>query len=95
MTTTLPSHGGGAQPISIDTSGHIAGGPAIRAYVFTTLLDALAAGYVCEGGPAMSVALVTEPQWKAEGDPAATVFYIAPAGMPVEGGYANPIVQVN
>jgi hypothetical protein len=64
------------------------------------LLDALAAGYVCEGGPAMSVALITATQiasgeWKAEGDPAATVFYIAPAGMPVEGGYANPIVQVN
>lgn len=100
MTTTLQSHGGGAQPASIDTSGKVAGGTALRVYGFDSADAARAAGYVCEGGPAMSVALITDAQlasgaWKAEGDPSATVIYTAPSGAPVEGGYAIPIYAVN
>lgn len=91
--TTLQAHGGGAQPISIDTSGKVAGGPALRAYVFANEAAALAAGYVCEGGPAMSVAIVSAG-WLTEADPSALPVYIAPANMPVEGGYANPMIQV-
>lgn len=100
MTTTLQSHGGGAQPASIDTSGKVTGGTALRVYGFDTPEAARAAGYVCEGGPAMSVALITDAQiasgaWKAEGDPSATIIYTAPSSMPVEGGYAVPIYAVN
>jgi hypothetical protein len=95
-----PAHGGGAQPISVDTSGKISGGPAMPAYVFASEAAAIAAGYVCEAGPAMSVALITAAQiasgeWKRDADPFAVVCYIAPVNMPVEGGYAVPIVQVN
>ena len=93
MTTTLQAHGGGAQPISVDTSGRVQGGPALRCYVFASEAAAVAAGYVCEGGPAMSVAIVGA-EWKTEGDPSALVVYTAPAGMPIEGGYAQPIIQV-
>lgn len=100
MTTTLQAHGGGAQPASIDTSGKVAGGAAQRVYGFDSVEAAQAAGYVCEGGPAMSVALITDAQiasgaWKAEGDPAALVVYTAPSNMPVEGGYALPVYSVN
>lgn len=100
MTTTLQSHGGGAQPASIDTSGKVTGGTALRIYGFDSAEAAHAAGYVCEGGPAMSVALITDAQiasgaWKAEGDPSATIIYTAPSSMPVEGGYAVPIYAVN
>lgn len=100
MTTTLQAHGGGAQPASIDTSGKIAGGVALRVYGFDSAEDARAAGYICEGGPAMSVALITDAQiasgaWKAEGDPSAMVVYTAPANLPVEGGYAVPVYAVN
>lgn len=100
MTTTLQAHGGGAQPASIDTSGKVAGGAAQRVYGFDSVEAAQAAGYVCEGGPAMSVALITDAQiasgeWKAEGDPAALVVYTAPTNMPVEGGYAVPVYPVN
>lgn len=100
MATTLQAHGGGAQPASIDTSGKVAGGAAQRVYGFDSVEAAQAAGYVCEGGPAMSVALITDAQiasgaWKAEGDPAALVVYTAPDGMPVEGGYAVPVYPVN
>lgn len=100
MTTTLQSHGGGAQPASIDTSGKVTGGTALRVYGFDSAEAAHAAGYVCEGGPAMSVALITDAQiasgaWKAEGDPSATIIYTAPSSMPVEGGYAVPIYAVN
>lgn len=93
MSTTLPVHGGGAQPISIDTSGKVAGGPALRCYIFASSATAQAAGYVCEGGPAMSVAVVDDP-WKQEGDPLALPVYVVPDGYPVEGGFAVPIVSV-
>lgn len=100
MTTTVKALGGGAQPASIDTSGRVAGGSALRVYGFDSEADAIAAGYVCEGGPAMSVSLITDAQiasgaWKAEGDPAALVVYTAPSNMPVEGGYALPVYSVN
>src|SRR5512135_1929625 len=100
MTTTLQAHGGGAQPASIDTSGKVAGGVALRVYGFDSADAARAAGYVCEGGPAMSVALITDAQiasgaWKAEGDPSALVVYTAPSNLPVEGGYAVPVYPVN
>lgn len=98
--TTLSAHGGGAQPASIDTSGRVTGGAALRVYGFDSEADAIAAGYVCEGGPAMSVAIITDAQiasgaWKTEGDPKATAIYTAPATMPVEGGYAVPVYPVN
>lgn len=98
--TTLPAHGGSAQPVHVDTSGNTTGGPALRCYVFADEAAAKAAGYLCEAGPAMSVALISAAQlatgaWKAEGDPKALAVYIAPAGMAIEGGYAVPIVQVN
>lgn len=100
MTTTVKALGGGAQPASIDTSGKVAGGAALRVYGFDSVEAAQAAGYVCEGGPAMSVSLITDAQiasgaWKAEGDPAALVVYTAPSNMPVEGGYALPVYSVN
>lgn len=98
--TTLQTHGGGAQPASIDTSGKAFGGAALRVYGFDSEADARAAGFVCEGGPAMSVALITDAQinagaWRLEGDPAALVVYTAPAGMPIEGGYSVPVYPVN
>lgn len=98
--TTLQTHGGGAQPASIDTSGKVAGGAALRVYGFDSEADAIAAGYVCAGGPAMSVALITDAQiasgeWKVEGDPSGAAVYTAPASMLVEGGYAVPVYPVN
>lgn len=100
MTTTTQTHGGGAQPASIDTSGKVTGGAALRVYGFDSEADAQAAGYVCEGGPAMSVALITDAQlssgaWRLEGDPSGTAVYTAPANMPIEGGYAVPVYPVN
>lgn len=93
MSTTLQTHGGGAQPISIDTSGKVTGGPALRCYIFASAATAQAAGFVCEGGPAMSVAVVGTG-WLDEGDPSALPCYQVPAGYPVEGGFAVPIVSV-
>lgn len=100
MTTTTQTHGGGAQPASIDTSGKATGGAALRVYGFDSEADAIAAGYVCEGGPAMSVALITDAQiasgaWRLEGDPSGTAVYTAPSNMPVEGGFAVPVYPVN
>lgn len=100
MTTTLSAHGGGAQPARIDTSGKIAGGAAMRVYGFDSEAAAQAAGFVCEGGPAMSVALITDAQlasgaWKLDGDPFAVVVYTAPDSIPSEGGFAVPVYAVN
>lgn len=94
MATTSPIHGGGAQPIHIDTTGRAFGGPTLLVYGFATAEDAVAAGFRAEAGPAMSVVIV-DPSWLIGGDPKATPVYIAPDDMAVEGGYSTPITIAN
>lgn len=72
----------------------------MRVYGFDSEAEALAAGFVCEGGPAMSVAIITDAQiasgaWKLDGDPFAVVIYTAPDSLPTEGGFAVPVYPVN
>lgn len=100
MTTTVQTHGGGARPASINTSGNVQGGPVLRVYGFATAAEATAAGYVLAGGGAMPITIITQAQlntgaWKLEGDPSATAVYTAPAGMPIEGGFSVPVFPVN
>ena len=99
MTTTVPTHGGPAQPVSVVTDGKTIGRQAMRAYGFATAADAAAAGYLCEAGPAMTVIVVTQAQLNAgtfvlDGDPKSLPVYLAPAGMHIEGGYSQPIFLV-
>jgi hypothetical protein len=97
--TTVPTHGGSAVPVSVVTDSKTIGRVALRAYGFHNEAAALAAGFLCEAGPAMTVIIVTQAQLNAgtfvlEGDPKATVIYPAPAGMRIEGGYSQPIYLV-
>jgi hypothetical protein len=99
MTTTVPTHGGPAQPVSVVTDGKTSGRQALRAYGFATAADAAAAGYLCEAGPAMTVIVVTQAQLNAgtfviDGDPKSLAIVSAPAGMHIEGGYSQPIFLV-
>jgi hypothetical protein len=96
MTISIPIHGGGAQPVSSDTSGKTIGRVALRAYGFPSEAAAIAASYRSEAGPAMSVYVVSAAQLASgafvlDGDPKALPVYAAPAGMKVEGGYSQPI----
>lgn len=99
MTTTVPTKGGGAQPVRQDASGLNFGGPALRVYGFASEAAASASGYRCEGGPAMSVYIVSAAQLASgqfylEGDAAALPVYTAPAGSMVEGSFAQPVYLV-
>lgn len=99
MTTTVPTHGGPAVPVSSDTSGKTMGRVALRAYGFPSEADAIAAGFHSEAGPASSVYVVSAAElvsgkYVLEGDPKATPIYTAPAGMRVEGGYSQPVYLV-
>ena len=99
MTTTVPTHGGPAQPVSVVTDGKAIGRKAMRAYGFATAADAAAAGYLCEAGPAMTVIVVTQAQLNSgefvlDGDPKSLPVYLAPAGMAIEGGFSQPIFLV-
>jgi hypothetical protein len=99
MTTTVPTHGGPALPVSVATDGKTIGRQAMRAYGFATAAAANAEGYLCEAGPAMTVIVVTQAQLNSgefvlDGDPKALPIYNAPAGMHIEGGYSQPIFLV-
>jgi len=99
MTTTVPIHGGPAQPVSVVTDGKAIGRKAMRAYGFATAADAAAAGYLCEAGPAMTVIVVTQAQLNAgtfvlDGDPKSLPIYNAPAGMHIEGGFSQAVFIV-
>lgn len=111
MTTTVMTKGGGAQPVRADTSGLTTGPIALRAYGFASAATAAAAaGFVAEGGPAMSVYVVSAAELASgkfilDGDPAALPVYTAPTTIPlggpyfvnnypVEGGLAQPIYLV-
>jgi len=96
MTTTVPTQGGPARPVRQDASGLRIGGPALPVYGFANEAAAIAAGYTCEGGAAMSVYVVSAAQLASgqfylEGDPAALPIYTAPAGSMVEGDLAQAI----
>jgi hypothetical protein len=86
-------------PVSVATDGKTIGRVALRAYGFPNEAVAVAAGFRCAAGPAMTVIVVTQAQINAgtfvlEGDPKATAVYPAPVGMRIEGGYSQPIFIV-
>lgn len=92
--------GGPAGAVSVTTVKQTIGRVAMNVVVYATPELAAAAGYRCEGGPAMPIYEVSagelaSGEFVAEGDPKASPVYLAPADMSIEGQYAIPVVVVN
>lgn len=99
MTTSVPTRGGPALPVTNRTDHKAQGRVAISVYGFANEADAVAAGFKAQAGPAMPIYIVTAAElangtFVQEADPKATPIYTAPAGMATEGDYATPVILV-
>lgn len=99
MTTSVPTRGGPALPVTNRTDHKAQGRVAISVYGFANEADAVTAGFKAQAGPAMPIYIVTAAEiangtFVQEADPKATPIYTAPAGMKVEAGYSQPVYLV-